>query len=267
MSPSHRYASIPAASLMACAALIAAALVAAETSPAQTPARVVLSTLTCPVPAPPPANPDALWNLVGCCTQGLNKDPHCINYNKKYSYIIAKDASPSKPKAFLIIPTDKMIGIEAPQTLKSPTLDIWQDAWTAAGQYLKQPESKTGLAINSLHGRDQNQLHIHISCVNAKVLKALEGVKVSSDPKAPTTLQLPPNNNTYEAVLLRSLAGDSSPFKIVRQLPLISDSNIQNQSVAILKGRDPQTYLFLDTYVHGTDKGEAEELLDQRCNQ
>jgi CDP-diacylglycerol pyrophosphatase len=264
MAHAQRWAFTAVASLMALSPL-ASPVLAGDTSPTLRPPRAAASTVTCPVPAPPPPNPNALWNLVECCKQG--KDTHCVKYNPDDVYIVAKDASKSKPEAYLIIPSIKMTGIEDSQTLKTPTLNIWQNGWEVSLKRLKFDESNLGLAINSRKSRDQDQLHIHMSCVKSGVFKALEGVKVSSDPTSPTKLQLPPNNNTYAAVLLeRSLVGNSSPFKILRQLPHVNAQNISEQSVAIVKGRDPQTFVFLNTYAHDQDQGEAEELLNQTCS-
>lgn len=263
MDHAQRCSFTAVASLLALSPL-ASPVLAGETSLTLSPPRAAASTVTCPVPAPPPPNRNALWNLVECCKQG--KDTHCVIYNPNDAYIVAKDASKSKPESYLIIPSIKMTGIEDSQTLNTPTLDIWQYGWTESLKMRKFDESNLGLAINSRQGRDQDQLHIHMSCVKSGVFKALEGVKVSSDPKSPTKLQLPPNNNNYEAVLLKSLVGNSSPFKILRQLPHVNAQNISEQSVAIVKGRDPQTFVFLNTYAHDKDQGEAEELLNQTCS-
>lgn len=268
MAQSQRSSFIVMGGFLSLLALSASPILAAETSPTITLPRTALSSLTCPVPAPPPANRDALWNLVGCCMQSQASDSHCRVYSTQYKYIVAKDASVNKTEAYLIIPTIKMVGIESPLTLNSPTLDIWQDAWAeATSKYPGKADSKTGLAINSANSRDQDQLHIHMACVKPAVLTALRQKTISVNPKSPTKLQLPPNNFEYDAVLLTSLSGDSSPFKIVRQLPHVSDKNIQEQSVAVVQGPRPKTYIFLNTYAHDKDKGEAEELLDQTCSQ
>ena len=160
-----------------------------------------------------------------------------------------------------------MPGIESSLTLSSPTLDIWQDGWSQSQGLLKPPKgAKIGLAINSALGRDQNQLHIHIACVRSDVLKTLAGIKnFSTDPAKPTKLILPPNNNPYEAIQLSSLAGNSSPFKVVRLLPHVSSSNIREQSIAIVQGPQSQTWIFLNNHANGQNKGEAEELLNQKA--
>lgn len=246
-------------------ALSASPILAAEKSPTFTAPRIAVSSPTCP----PPANRDALWNLVGCCTQSPPRDSHCRVYNNQYNYIVAKDASAQKTEAYLIIPTIKMIGIESPLTLNSPTLDIWQDGWSESVK-LKYDQSKLGLAINSAISRDQDQLHIHMSCVNANVLNSLDRLKeISSNPAKPTAITLTGKSHAYEAVLLKSLSGESSPFKVMRQLPHVSEHDVKDQSIAIVKGRGAQNdkYILLNTYASGSNPGEAEELLDQTCSQ
>jgi CDP-diacylglycerol pyrophosphatase len=168
-----------------------------------------------------------------------------------------------------------MIGIESSLTLDPPTVDIWQDGWTEARKYPGYPESRTGLAINSAISRNQDQLHIHMSCVNPSVLTLLDNLKeISSDPSNPTLIHITlkksgnrVSQHNYEAVLLNSLTGNSSPFKKMRQIPHANE-HVKDQSFAIVKGRGAQSnnYILLNTYANGPNPGEAEELLDQTCS-
>lgn len=273
MAQPQRSYFIAIGNLISLLALSTSPIHAAETSPTLPHTRAAGPSFTCPVP--PDAKRNALWNLVECCTQNKSSDTHCIYTNETYKYIVAKDASPSKTKAYLIIPTIQMIGIESSLTLDPPTVDIWQDGWTEARNYPGYPESRTGLAINSAISRNQDQLHIHMSCVNPSVLTLLDNLKeISSDPSKPTLIQITLNKSgnrvsqhNYEAVLLKSLAGDSSPFKVMRLLPHASE-HVKDQSFAIVKGRGAQSnnYILLNTYASGSNPGEAEELLDQTCS-
>ncbi len=79
---------------------------------------------------------------------------------------------------FLLIPTARVAGIESPQILAPDAPNYFGAAWQArtftnerAGWTL--PRDWVSLAINSVAGRTQNQLHIHIDCVRADVHAAL----------------------------------------------------------------------------------------------
>ena len=79
---------------------------------------------------------------------------------------------------FLLIPTARVTGIEDPAILAPGAPNYWEAAWQARGlvQSLAKgplPTSDLSLAINSIDGRSQDQLHIHIDCIRADVRDAL----------------------------------------------------------------------------------------------
>jgi CDP-diacylglycerol pyrophosphatase len=209
--------------------------------------------------------PDTLLSLAACCAQDISSNASCRLYEAKDKYVIVKDNDPKKPDAYLIIPTITVTGVEDSQIFNLPVLDFWEDGFFRSAKYPGQPAARTALAINSVHGRDQNQLHIHISCVRPDVSKLLVNVKqMSSDPAKPTTLNLPPHNNPYEAVKVAGLTGKSSPFEIIQAFPGVKN-HMADQSIAVVGSSKAGEYYVLDTYAHGTNPGMAEELLDQTC--
>ena len=75
---------------------------------------------------------------------------------------------------FLVIPTERIAGIESPELVAPDAPNYFADAWRArsfveqrAGRGL--PRDWVSLAVNSATARSQNQLHIHIDCVRADV--------------------------------------------------------------------------------------------------
>lgn len=79
---------------------------------------------------------------------------------------------------FLLIPTERIGGIESPQILAADAPNYFAEAWRArsfvdqrAGREL--PRDWVSLAINSADARSQDQLHIHVDCVRADVRQAL----------------------------------------------------------------------------------------------
>jgi CDP-diacylglycerol pyrophosphatase len=79
---------------------------------------------------------------------------------------------------FLLIPTRRLQGIESPELLAPDAPNFWQAAWLARTYVIARvghdlPRNAIGLAINSAGQRSQDQLHIHIDCVDPKVTKSI----------------------------------------------------------------------------------------------
>src|SRR6185437_7908397 len=75
---------------------------------------------------------------------------------------------------YLLIPTIKISGIESPELLVPGWPNYFAFAWQmrayterALGHSLDR--DAVALAVNSIYGRSQNQLHIHIDCINPEV--------------------------------------------------------------------------------------------------
>jgi CDP-diacylglycerol pyrophosphatase len=208
--------------------------------------------------------PNSLWSLARCCSADLHSNPGCRAYDKADQYILLKDNSPKKLAAYLIIPTVKLTGIEDPKIFAAPFADLWADAWRQARVFVKKRAVDTALAINSVFGRTQNQLHLHIACVKPAVAKALadNDAKIGADPERPFALTLA--ENRYRVVRTASLSGVASPFELVRAMP-DGRSDMADQSIAVVGSQKPGSFYVLDTWAEGANRGAAEELLDQYC--
>ena len=220
---------------------------------------------SCNLPGPP----NTLWILASqCCKAQPPTANNCEDYSSKYEYVVVKDLA-TKPWGHLIIPTVKVTGIEDTKNTEAiPVLDFWEFGWDEATKRLKKKPEHTALAINSKPGRDQNQLHIHMSCVHESVANKLEDAdnkhKIDSNPKNAFTMKLGQHDNLYEVVKVKSLAGSSSPFKLVMQFPNVNLNDIANQSIAIVGSKTTGIYYMLVTHhVAGGNPGTAEELLNQ----
>ena len=130
------------------------------------------------------ADPDALWTIVHSqCVpdQQSNGDPApCalvdVAAGEPRGYAVLKDLVGATQ--FLLIPTERVAGIESQQVLAPDAPNYFAAAWDArsfveqrAGRAL--PRDWVSLAVNSADARSQNQLHIHIDCVRADVRQAL----------------------------------------------------------------------------------------------
>jgi len=78
----------------------------------------------------------------------------------------------------LLIPTARLTGIEDPLVLADDAPNYFAAAWRARAdmaRYLKTqpPREAIGVAINSEFARSQDQLHLHIDCLQPEVAKTL----------------------------------------------------------------------------------------------
>jgi CDP-diacylglycerol pyrophosphatase len=134
------------------------------------------------VPVRAADNPDALWQIVHdrCVPdQQANATPApCVRVDLTDGYAVLKDRNGATQ--FLLLATAKVTGIEDPAVLAPSTPNYFAAAWQShdlVSQRAQQPlpDDEIGLAINSPHGRTQNQLHIHIDCLRPDVVDALRG--------------------------------------------------------------------------------------------
>jgi CDP-diacylglycerol pyrophosphatase len=82
---------------------------------------------------------------------------------------------------YLLIPTAEITGIESTALLSPNTSNYFAEAWAATDLVEQQaghalPRTDFALAINSISGRTQNQLHIHIDCIQPDVESAIRTV-------------------------------------------------------------------------------------------
>lgn len=126
------------------------------------------------------ADPDALWKIVhGQCVpdEVLHHDPApCarvyITRGAARGYAVLKDRNGATQ--FLVIPTARVSGIESPALLAPHAPNYWARAWEARRYVILRakhalPRDAISLAVNSMQGRSQNQLHIHVDCVRPDV--------------------------------------------------------------------------------------------------
>ncbi|MES1938282.1 CDP-diacylglycerol diphosphatase [Salinisphaera hydrothermalis] len=125
-------------------------------------------------------NPNALWQIVhGRCVPaakaGDGTGP-CARVDRRDGYALLKDRV--GPLQYLLIPTIRVSGIESPALLEPHAPPYLAEAWHDRHIMAKRfghpiADDDIMLALNSPHGRTQNQLHIHISCIAPDVKRAL----------------------------------------------------------------------------------------------
>lgn len=126
------------------------------------------------------ANPNKLWQIVhDQCVPEARQDGyprHCAEVDLAAGYAVLKDINGATQ--FLLIPTQRIAGIESPALLRHDAPNYFAAAWrerdrVAWAVLRPMPRQSLSLAVNSAFGRSQNQLHIHIDCVRADVRETL----------------------------------------------------------------------------------------------
>jgi len=125
-------------------------------------------------------NPDALWKIVhGLCVpdEEQHHDPApCAEVDLAGGYAVLKDILGKTQ--YLVIPTAETSGIESPSIIAPDAPNYFADAWRARRFVDKElghevPRDMIVLAINSRFARSQEQLHIHVDCIDPDVRATL----------------------------------------------------------------------------------------------
>lgn len=170
-------------------------------------------------------DPNALWNIVHdeCVPNQLaHGDPKpCVEVDLKNGvergYAVLKDIRGKTQ--YLLIPTQRIVGIESPALLAPDAENYFADAWNARGFVEKAagralPIDTLSLAVNSVLARTQNQLHIHIDCIRPDVRATLMKLRTSIGTSwAP--LAEPVGGYGYWAMRVMGTAVSENPFKLL----------------------------------------------------
>jgi CDP-diacylglycerol pyrophosphatase len=215
---------------------------------------------------------NALWKIVDIrCVpsqQATGTPGQCTVVNLDKRYVILKDIL--GPSQHLLIPTDRITGIESPLVLAPDAQNYWADAWDSR-QYVEKslkrnlPDNLLGLEINAESRRSQNQLHIHMDCMRGDVSAAL----AHHAKDAPGVWQWDTlDGYRYRIMRVTSLTQTSNPFRIVaRDNP---DAEAMATQTILVTGAGPSAdkdgWLIVNSGVDlGNGSGSAEGLLDHAC--
>ena len=222
-------------------------------------------------------DPDALWKLIsGRCVPGfLAGDPApCAEVDlppgAPGGWVVLKDREGAAQ--YLVMPTQKITGIEDPAILAPGEPNFFAAAWAARTYFLAKighalPRADISLAINSPYGRTQNQLHIHIDCVRPDVAATLAArlADIGQD-----WTKLPLENHAYRARRLDGADVAQNPFLLLAADPAVGPAGIGQHTLVLVAetfpdGRDG--FVMLDDKVDAAtgDRASGEELQDHAC--
>jgi CDP-diacylglycerol pyrophosphatase len=183
----------------------------------------------------------------------------CTLVDRAAGFVVLKDDSPEKPRAWLIVPDHEVTGIEDPRALRAPVVNFWSYGWEVGADLVPAPAARRALAINSRAGRTQDLLHIHISCVLPDVASALEAAAIGPEWAEAPLVEL--RGRQYNARKVASLS--PSPFLRLLEIPE-ARRDMGAQSLAVVGSPDGGYYLVTDATA--AQPAETEDLLDETCS-
>lgn len=231
-------------------------------------------------PAPPgPHHPNglALWRIVhDLCVpdqaaRGRPAPCALVSDSGANGFAVLKDRNGASQ--YLLIPTARITGVEDPALLAPGAANYFADAWAERGlvaQRLGRPLASTeiSIAVNSVYGRSQDQLHLHIDCLDRTVGTALQARAIPHDGRW-STVHL--KGRDYRVRWLDADALQAQdPFRLVAQQvggarQDMAAVTIALTGAALADGRQG-FYLLVDLADPARgDVGSAEELQDHDC--
>jgi CDP-diacylglycerol pyrophosphatase len=141
---------------------------------------------TGPAPPAPPVHPNgqALWRIVhDHCL--VDQHEHglpapcaevAIAQGEDHGFVVLKDRDGATQ--YLVMPTRLITGIEDAQVLAPDATNYFAPAWATRHQVedrlgARLPRDDVSVAVNSIYGRSQDLLHLHVDCLRADVRDAL----------------------------------------------------------------------------------------------
>ncbi|MFM0741096.1 CDP-diacylglycerol diphosphatase [Paraburkholderia xenovorans] len=215
---------------------------------------------------------NALWKIVSLrCVpsqQATGTSGQCTSVDLDKRYAILKDIVGRSQH--LLIPTDRITGIESPLILEPHAQPYWADAW-ASRVYVEKavkrslPDSQLSLEINSAFRRSQNQLHIHIDCLRGDVSETLsQHANDSPGQWRWDTL----DGNRYRIMRVTSLTQQNDPFQIVARDNKDADAMAMQTILVTGAGTSAEKdgWLIVNSGLNlDNGSGSAEGLQDHKC--
>lgn len=216
---------------------------------------------------------DALWKTVTekCVPSQQQGSPApCLAVNSHNQSALLKDRN--GPHHDLLIPTEKITGIESPALQQHNIPAFFAAAWEArkhlsdeAGKTL--PDDILVLAVNSRYSRTQEQLHIHISCLRPEAYQTLreQGSSLSTDWQ-PLGEELRGHRYLAKKLTSQDLTRDD-PFKELYAYVQRQGDSIDNYGLALTVTPDGEKLLLANRGVRfGFNRGSTSELIDPQCS-
>jgi CDP-diacylglycerol pyrophosphatase len=221
------------------------------------------------------ADPEVLWKIVhGQCaaSQAAKGVPApCLAVDLAHGDAVLKDRDGATQ--VLLIPTTRVTGVESAALLAPDAPDYWWDAWQAR-RFVEQlagkpiPRDDIALAVNSIDGRSQNQLHIHVDCVSPDATAALQNAVIPRG-GAWTTVTLA--GHPYRARRLSEAdLQRRNLFRLIADADPVARANMGLETLVVVGAsfvESPPGFILLTDRANpeAGDYASGEELQDHSC--
>lgn len=219
-------------------------------------------------------DPDALWRIVStdCNAQSVKRATDCVAVwpEPMRRSAILKDHHGRYQ--YLLVPLQRITGIEDPQVMRPGMPNYFGLAWQAR-DFVEQalgkplPRRYMSLALNSPHGRSQQQLHVHLDCLRSDVAVALARQAAAIGERfAP--LSEPLRGHTYIARYLPGELLTADPVHLLAQA-LPAGDELSRYSLVVVGADDDRGpgFVVLATRLDALagNFASGEELQDHAC--
>lgn len=221
----------------------------------------------------------ALWRIVRQCVadqEQYQRPNPCVRVNlaggERDGYVLFKDRIGKAQ--FLLIPTRRLHGIESTDIVNNGVPNYWQSAWESRTYVFQRvgrelPRDAVGMAINSSVSRSQDQLHIHLDCLQPTV-RSLIGNHLDQIREAWSRLNFDLQGHRYWAMRVDSRdLQQVNPFRLLAKR-VETSRDMELQTLVIIGTRFPDGHdgfvLLSDTAnLVNHDLAHGEDLLDHTC--
>jgi CDP-diacylglycerol pyrophosphatase len=191
-----------------------------------------------------------LWPIVQYCLAPRHDagEPACFLTDKARGYALLKDIR--GPTQVLLVATDRRWGMEDSRVAAPDAPNYFAAAWAArrcvarlAGREI--PDAEISLAINSVRGRTDGQLHIHIDRIRPEVAAELR----------PDVSALSFSSHGYGVRHIASL----SAVNLFAEEAARAQGAIGEETIVVVGDRNGGFYVLTDR-ANGSDRASGEEL-------
>ncbi len=219
-----------------------------------------------------------LWRVEQTCmwNERTTGSPFpCLKVDEQAGYAVLR--APFRQTHIVTMPTARITGVEDPALQQPGGPNYFADAWGARSfvhAELKRPLSNddVGLAVNSRLTRSQDQLHIHVDCVDRRVkrLLAAKVADIPADAWQPDAFSFEGQSYWGRRVAAPDLQG-VDVFTLADTIPSIH-AHPARTILAVLGVKDPNSggsgFVLLagqsDPW-RGAAQSTSEDLLDHGC--
>lgn len=233
---------------------------------------------SCTQPPAPRPNEQALWHIVhdGCVpNQRTHGDPTpCTRVSLTGvgddGYVLLKDKKGIAQ--YLLMPTQRITGIEDAAVLAPGGLNVFALAWDARSLLDERlgkavPPDFVAVTINSRFGRSQDLLHLHIDCLSQAAHRDL--IAAARDATSDWSQQsIDIDGHAYRILRLdRNRLNQTTPFQLLAQGIPGAVRNMGAWTLALVGTPNGRDFYLLAGEAHPAsgEWGSAEALQDHDC--